>query len=368
MKKIFTLLSLFVSITSFSQIYYDFSTAEPTGTPAGLAADTVVNGNVNGVTPVRTSVSASTGYAGASGTLNAGAATRLNGLDKDTSTYFEFSITPANGFLVVVSSITFGTRSTSTGPQAYSIRSNTDNYNTDASTGAITNNSTWTLISPTLTPLVGNLNSTLVIRIYGYGGAGSPGINTANWRIDDLTINAVATSLQPLNLTSFNAALVNGSALLNWRTSNEVNVKDFTIERSTDAVKFSVVGSVKATNRSEAMYSFTDAATMTGVNFYRLRMTDADGTVKISKVVMISNNLTTTLFPNPVVNNVVVNHTKAAAGSTIRITNLQGQTMKVYNVEQGATQSSLDVNALGKGTYVLIYQNGTARSISKFIK
>eukprot|EP01035_Chromulina_nebulosa_P054115 gene54115-74082_t len=112
--------------------------------------------------------SVSSGYTGVSGGNNAGAAARVGALDKTAGTgsaYFEASFTPATANKsVTVSAISFGTRSTGTGPQAYSIFSSVDNYTTAIATGAIANNSTWTLLTPTLaSALSGTAGSTVTL-------------------------------------------------------------------------------------------------------------------------------------------------------------------------------------------------------------
>ncbi len=170
-----------------SDVYWDFQTAAPTsGVPAGMTVGNVTQGNNNGTTTLLGTTSASTGYTGASGNNNAGAAARTGALDTASSgsAYFEFTVTPASAGVFTLTGISFGARSTSTGPQAYTLRSSADNYASDIATGSIANNSTWTLKSNT--GLVQAYASATTFRLYGYNGAGSASAGTANWRIDDL--------------------------------------------------------------------------------------------------------------------------------------------------------------------------------------
>lgn len=125
-----------------------------------------------------------------------GAAAKIGALNTGTggSAYFEFTLTPSSGFTVNLTGISFGTRSTSTGPQAYSLRSSLDGYAIDIATGTIANNSTWTLKSNTGLTTMSSSGTPITFRIYGYNGAGSASANTANWRIDDLTLNVTVAS------------------------------------------------------------------------------------------------------------------------------------------------------------------------------
>ncbi len=209
----FFLLLVTICTNAQSNVSWDFSAATPSaGIPvSNLTISAVSQGNNNGTTALLTTASASTGYTGASGTSNAGAAARIGALNTAASgsAYFEFTLTPAAGYTVNLSAINFGTRSTGTGPQAYSIKTSSNSFGADAATGAIANNSVWTLKSNT-TNITSASGSALIVRIYGYNGAGSPGAGTANWRIDDLfltvTVTGSGADVTPPVVTSFTPA------------------------------------------------------------------------------------------------------------------------------------------------------------------
>lgn len=186
-------------------IIWDFSTANPTsGIPAGVTGGTVTQGNNNGTTPLLTAVSASN-FPGASGGNNAGAAARIGDLNQGTngSAYFEFTFTPQEGRQFAATAISFGARSTGTGPKAYAIFSSVDGFAAPVSTGSLFADSAWRLITPVFTTVMGSVGKPVTFRIYGYNGAGTPATGTANWRIDDLKLTAgvVATELPPAILT-----------------------------------------------------------------------------------------------------------------------------------------------------------------------
>lgn len=175
---------------------WNFTTATPTSADSKISFSAVSQGNNNGTTDLLSSTSASSVYAGSSGGNNAGAAARTGSLDTtiNGSAYFEFTITPNLGYKVILTNVSFGSRSTSTGPQAYTLRSSVDNYTSDIFTGSLSNNSTWTLTanSSALNVLI-DVGESVTFRIYGYNGSGSPGINSANWRIDDLKLSGYIT-------------------------------------------------------------------------------------------------------------------------------------------------------------------------------
>lgn len=195
---------------SAADVYWDFATAGPTsGIPvANLTISDVSQGNNNGTTNLITASSVSSGYDGASGSNNAGAAARTGALNIDPggSAYFEVTLTPASGQQVSVSQISFGSRRTGTGPVNYALRTSIDSFASSTVSGALPASTVWGLIT------LGGLNlqsgAPLTLRIYGSDGTGSPSTGTANWRIDDLTLSLnVSTGGGPApTLTSFTPA------------------------------------------------------------------------------------------------------------------------------------------------------------------
>ena len=93
-------------------------------------------------------------------------------------------------------------------------------------------------------------------------------------------------------------------SLINWQTFREVNSTHFDVERSLDGKNFSTLGLVPSKGDQGGEYTFTDVAPNPGMNFYRLRQYDSDGTNRISKIVAVSfgddDIVLTKLYPNPV--------------------------------------------------------------------
>src|ERR1700761_4106236 len=91
---------------SHAQVIWDFSSATPlSGVPANVTVSAVTQGNNNGTTALLTATSASSGYAGATGGNNAGAAAFVGAFRPDTTAYFEWTLTPSAGVSLTVSQI-----------------------------------------------------------------------------------------------------------------------------------------------------------------------------------------------------------------------------------------------------------------------
>ncbi len=200
---------IFVLNFGFGQTTYvwDATTlASTSGSSPNITSATFVNpqGNNNGTTTQITSFSVSSGYTGASGTSNFGAAAFTGLLSTTTSTYFSTTVTPATGYGIQLNSINFGSRSTITGPQLISVYSSIDNYSSVIGSVTVSNTGTWALSTITFsTGLIGLASTPVTLRLYGSGGTGSPAINTANWRIDDIKLSV--TAVIPPTITSLSA-------------------------------------------------------------------------------------------------------------------------------------------------------------------
>src|ERR1700722_7204533 len=169
MRKLYLLAIVFLlPVMSYAQVYWDFSTATPlSGIPANLTVSAVTQGNDNGTTTLLTSPSASSGYTGASGGSNAGAAAFTGAFDTTSTTYFQWTVTPPPGVSLTVTQVSFGARSTSTGPKNYDIRTSLDGFAAAAATAAVSANSVWALnnntVSLTTTP-----GQPVTFRLYVY--------------------------------------------------------------------------------------------------------------------------------------------------------------------------------------------------------
>src|SRR5262245_6697960 len=172
-----------------------------TGSPPTVAVGSFSIGNSFGTvtTPINVT-SASSGYTGATGQMNIGNACAVGSLNPGTSAFFQITLMPDSGLAVQISDISFGMRSASNGPQAYAFRSSTDFFSTDIAyaTGSITNNSTWALKKNS--PLVTfGVNETVTLRLFLFGGTGTPTAGTINNRMDDffITVNGVNPVPEP---------------------------------------------------------------------------------------------------------------------------------------------------------------------------
>jgi hypothetical protein len=216
-------------------VYWAFTSDLPDSSTVGskVTISALGRGNNNGTTTLINSTSASSGYTGASGGNNAGAAAFTGALNTSSSTYFEFTLTPETLRTVTLAGISFGSRSTSTGPAAYSIRSSADGYASNLATGTLSTSGIWQLQTPTLVSITSEVSTSITFRIYGHNGTGSPGAGTANWRIDDLRL-VLATSPAIINST------INACNAYTWPVNNQTYTSSTTVSEVVDCDTFNL--------------------------------------------------------------------------------------------------------------------------------
>lgn len=112
----------------------------------------------------------------------------------------------------------------------------------------------------------------------------------------------------PVNLVSFTGVYRNETSYLSWKTQNEINTEYFVVERSTGNSVYEAIGTVFAKGGAEqkTSYSFDDkeAATLGADKlYYRLRITDKDGSFSYSDIVQVNIPVSlitkVSVFPNP---------------------------------------------------------------------
>ncbi|MEM8586127.1 MAG: FG-GAP-like repeat-containing protein [Bacteroidota bacterium] len=115
---------------------------------------------------------------------------------------------------------------------------------------------------------------------------------TALNQIIDITEGSFAL---PLDLLDFSVVGTSAGRSLRWQTDWEQNTSHFVVERSLDGRAFQAIGQLSAAGYSEQVnaYSFLDREELRANEcFYRLKMTDADGSFTYSPVRQISLSAT----------------------------------------------------------------------------
>jgi Secretion system C-terminal sorting domain len=237
-------------------------------------------------------------------------------------------------------------------------------------------------------------NTTIVVDKIGYGSAnngegtvtaalstttaarrnGNGVIDTDN-NTSDFTIgtpNPTSCPVLPVELTSFTAKSSNSKTNLYWQTASEKNNSHFAIERSNDGDVFSKIGEVKGNGNSTITqnYQYTDVTPTKGINYYRLRQVDFDGTESVSKTVSVNFDSKVQnkvkVYPTLVLNAVNVELSDDSKAE-IAVRDLTGRVILTQNTE-GVSNTTLNLGALSSGLYILTVRSNEALETVKIYK
>lgn len=207
---------------------------------------------------------------------------------------------------------------------------------------------------------------TLTVRLYYSCGSSSNGryAMLKNVKIRGAVFSGGAL---PLHLLSF-TGLYNGAAnQLLWKTADEVNTDRFIVEKSADGINFTPIGAVAAGGHR---YTFADPAVNGAGAYYRLKMTDRDGSYTYSPVVYLylKDAGAIKAYPDPVQHVLTVQHPAGSGVSSLEIMASDGRMLKKYVVAAGSSNTRLDVRFLPQGVYLLQYKNNRLKTIRQFVK
>ncbi len=183
------------------------------------------------------------------------------------------------------------------------------------------------------------------------------------------TLGSVSFIL-PVNLVQFSASKNNGNAIINWTTTEEINVGYYEVQRSDDGIVFYTIGNVAARNQADLQqYQFTDIQPLKEQTYYRLRSVDIDGKTKLSKVVKISNlNMGAYLtVANPVHNAIHVTAGNTRGVFEYRVNTLAGQTVRGGSINITGTVAEIPLPAALKGVYILQIQKTGFNFVQKIL-
>ena len=167
--------------------------------------------------------------------------------------------------------------------------------------------------------------------------------------------------------------------MLNWRTTDEINLQHFELERSVNANRFTKIAILNANNNQgqhSYQYSDVDFGTLPTTNvYYRLKIVDNDGQYRYSNIIKLGKKQAiqyVKVYPNPVKQMLMVQVEATTAGAySLRVMDAAGKQclIKEYQVNAGLQTLSIPVYMLAQGSYLLVMQQSDGSTTDvKFIK
>lgn len=211
---------------------------------------------------------------------------------------------------------------------------------------SITTPSDLVTITPTITtPVLPDGDHYLFIRTKDISG---------KWSFFEPMMFTVDAAL-PIELFDFVAtATRDGRVKLQWTTASEINNDFFSVEHAAPGVEFNELFEVPGagTTTVKTSYEETHSNPFPGINYYRLKQTDFDGTFSYSKIVSADVKKVTAVYPNPVVDNWTVEFGDGnAQARVIEVLDLTGKKLADYKSE--LTSVELKRDGIPAGAHML---------------
>ena len=198
------------------------------------------------------------------------------------------------------------------------------------------------------------------------------------WRSSDHDAVLLGMNLPitlPVSITNFSATKENNRSKISWTTVQEINTREFIVERSVNGgTTWQIITTVAAAGNSNAAnnYAAYDANPVKGANLYRLRSVDTDNKFEYSAIRRVSfdSRYTYSVYPNPATDIIQITADNASGfNANVQVINSQSQVLiskKINSVNQPA---QVNVASLVSGIYFMriIAPDGTV-NIQKFTK
>ncbi len=177
----------------------------------------------------------------------------------------------------------------------------------------------------------------------------------------------------PLSFLDFSGEMKDKSVNLVWETTNENNTDYFQVERSSDDLKYTALGKIKAGNIPGTLqYNFTDNAPENSINYYRLKQFDLDGKFIYSKVIHFENSsiYRLSVSPNPVKTkiNLQVSGSQNNGDINYYIFSASGSLVKIGHGNSANSLVTIDVTNLNRGIYLIKAVSGDISVTKEFLK
>jgi len=168
----------------------------------------------------------------------------------------------------------------------------------------------------------------------------------------------------PIELLSFETMTITDGVELNWVTASEMNTSHFVVQRSADLIDWQPIGELGAAGSSFTTldYRFMDTDPKDGVNYYRLRMVDLDGTEEFTPIAQATWGAKELFaYPNPNDGTFRVH----GVGGTFEVIDATGRSVHSLVLNPGSADPIMHLNA--PGIYTLVNSDGSTNATTRIV-
>ncbi len=178
-------------------------------------------------------------------------------------------------------------------------------------------------------------------------------------------------TIMPVELLHFKATPLNQAVRLNWATASEKDNSHFIVERSQNSKTFHEISSIagKGTIATKSVYTYTDEDPAPGINYYRLKQVDFDGTYTYSKTINVNNKQPAKAILYPTITSGQLRLELTGVASELVILDMTGRQVHKYNIAAKTSNYSFDVSRLKAGSYMLALKSSDgSKQVMRFEK
>lgn len=197
-----------------------------------------------------------------------------------------------------------------------------------------------------LDPMNGNINVIIPFAAIDNGGK------------EDITPGSVTlsyTSTLPVRIVSFTVQPQGGQVQLKWTVAEQLYIKEYVAETSTNGTDFTELATVPAT--ASSAYSAVQARIPAGTNFYRIRIVEFNGTYTFSETRRLNFSAISNIsvFPNPVKESLHINLAGAVTTGmvTIQISSVDGKLQLQQQMNAASQAGTINLGKLAPGLYIV---------------
>lgn len=186
-------------------------------------------------------------------------------------------------------------------------------------------------------------------------------IAAGNVVFDDLSLSVAGAPL-PVTFEGFVARKDDfGAVKLLWNVGQEINVKGYNVESSTNGTDFTFAGYVTASGKSIYSLDYKDKISQT--MFFRVKNIDFNGRSEYTPIIKVYANgqggSALQIYPVPASSMVTVQHNKSSAKAIITLFSPEGKAIQSVQTIPNTLQTQLNIATLLTGVYIVSYDDGS---------
>jgi hypothetical protein len=209
------------------------------------------------------------------------------------------------------------------------------------------------------------------------GGTSADGVVVLSNATTNLISSKTCAESLPVEMSHFDAVLINQNVQLNWITESEIDNAGFEVQwveegNYSTVREWKTIGFVsgRGTIFDKQFYSFNHYDPKKGQNYYRLKQVDLDGEYEYSNIVNVrfeGGKQQLTINPNPVQNGQITVTLPETDFETAEfmLYNAQGQMIQIQRITDFSTV--IKTNNLPKGTYTVMVEVNGNRLLERLV-